>query len=794
MFTSKLSEFLSEHRKEVYLLLRKIVHVERPLLLKSEITKIFDEFCEENHAALKETVLGELISHIEVCVMQPPWIGLSVRTNIGEWKYYRFHVEEVSFEEISVREYLRFEEQIVDPHAANDDWILEFDLGPFNRGFPLLKEKRSIGKGVEFLDRHLSTLLFSPSGEGLQKLFEFLHVHKYQGQQLMLNNRISSVAELQKGLREAETYLKKTAKNKKWATVEDDLQTMGFEKGWGNTVARIMENMGLLLDTLEAPDPNNLQKFLGRIPMVFNIVILSPHGYFGQSKVLGFPDTGGQVVYILDQVRALETEMLNQIEKQGLDITPQIVVITRLIPEAGNTTCDQREESILGTKHAKILRIPFRNSQGEIIPHWISRFEIWPHLESFTLEVEKEIMADMGGKPDIIVGNYTDGNVVATLLSQRLGVTQCNIAHALEKNKYLFSALYWKDNEHQYHFSSHFTADLLAMNAADFIISSTYQEIAGTDDSIGQYESYSSFTMPGLYRVINGISVYDPKFNIVSPGCDADVYFPYSHEEARLKDLHSEIGAMIFGEDQTNARGTLEDRDKPLIFTIARLDYIKNITGLVDWYGQNDRLREMANLFVISGNVDFDKSNDEEEKKQIQIMYELLEKYDLWKQVRWHIKESDKNLVGEIYRYVADHKGIFVQPALFEAFGLTVIESMSSGLPTFATQYGGPLEIIEHGVSGFHIDPNRGDIATKLIFDFFEQAQKGDHWQQISDASIKRIEECYTWQLYAKRLLNLSRIYGFWKYVSNLEREETQRYLGMFYSVTLRKLFENVGK
>jgi sucrose synthase len=30
-----------------------------------------------------------------------------------------------------------------------------------------------------------------------------------------------------------------------------------------------------------------------------------------------------------------------------------------------------------------------------------------------------------------------------------------------------------------------------------------------------------AFTMPGLYRVVAGIDVYDPKFNIVSPGADA---------------------------------------------------------------------------------------------------------------------------------------------------------------------------------------------------------------------------------------------------------------------------------
>ena len=64
--------------------------------------------------------------------------------------------------------------------------------------------------------------------------------------------------------------------------------------------------------------------------------------------------------------------------------------------------------------------------------------------------------------------------------------------------------------------------------------------------------------------------------------------------------------------------------------------------------------------------------------------------------MRWVEKQSYKNFNGELYRYIADGRGIFVQPALFEAFGLTVIEAMTSGLPTFATQNGGPLEIIQN--------------------------------------------------------------------------------------------------
>ena len=52
---------------------------------------------------------------------------------------------------------------------------------------------------------------------------------------------------------------------------------------------------------------------------------------------------------------------------------------------------------------------------------------------------------------------------------------------------------------------------------------------------------------------------------------------------------------------------------------------------------------------------------------------------------------------------IADTRGVFVQPALFEAFGLTVVEAMTTSLPTFATNRGGPSEIIKHGRSGFQV-------------------------------------------------------------------------------------------
>lgn len=50
---------------------------------------------------------------------------------------------------------------------------------------------------------------------------------------------------------------------------------------------------------------------------------------------------------------------------------------------------------------------------------------------------------ELGQKPDLIIGNYSDGNLVASLLAHRMFVTQCNIAHALEKTKYQDADIKW---------------------------------------------------------------------------------------------------------------------------------------------------------------------------------------------------------------------------------------------------------------------------------------------------------------------------------------------------------------
>ncbi len=786
-------KYFKRYPNQVKLLLERYIGIDKPLLLQSELWDQFERFCADNDLQhMLDSPLATLIRSAQEAAIDQDGIFMAIRPWVARWEYFRFTPDELKVEEVDVAKYLERKEKIVNGHE--ESFTLEIDLGPFGRGFPYLRESRSIGRGVEFLNRKLSSELFMELGKGDRRLLDFMSVHQYNGVQLLLNGKIKEVAELRRALRIADEYLETQPVHTKWKKVGKKMRALGFEQGWGKTVDIMRYTLRLVSDILEAPDPANLERFLGSIPMIFNIAIFSPHGYFGQENVLGKPDTGGQVVYILDQVRALEKEMRRRLAEQGLDLEPQIVVVTRLIPEAGDTKCDQRIERIDGTENARILRVPFRYESGEVVPHWISRFEVWPFIERFALDVEGELTGELGARPDLLIGNYSDGNLVASILSGRLHVTQCNIAHALEKTKYLYSDLYWKDNEEKYHFSCQFTADLIAMNTADFIITSTYQEIAGKKDSVGQYESYGAFTMPGLYRVVNGINMFDPKFNIVSPGANQEIFFPYSEHARRIAEHSDQIREMVFGEENNpEMRGVLSDSGKPILFTMARFDQIKNVTGFVEWYGKSKRLRDLANVLVVGGKTDPNMSDDDEERDQINRLHHLIDEFKLDGHIKWLGIHLDKQMTGEIYRFVADHRGVFVQPALFEAFGLTVIEAMTTGLPTFATCYGGPLEIIEHGVSGFHIDPNHGNGSAELIADFLAKCLVGkDHWETISNGAIERVKSRYTWDLYAERMMTLSRVYGFWKFVTNLERAETRRYLEMLYGLQFRKLAKSM--
>ena len=779
--------------------------------LRNQILQAFEDYCNNNNKPAyfyRSSALGELIHYTHELILEEDNVWFIVRPRVASQEVCRLRADLSGVESMPMQALLKLRDRLVDSERGEPSYalgghggtaptggVLEIDVHPFYDSFPTIRDPRNIGKGIEFLHRYLSSQLFAdskrdggnaPSQTWLEAFLDILHHAEYEGTQLLINARISSTTQLSKQVKLALAFVSDRPADEPYQQFRSKLQALGFEPGWGNTAGRVRETLELLDRLIDSPDHAVLEAFISHIPLLFRIVLVSVHGWVSQEDHFGRPQTAGQVVYALDQARSLEKQLQEDIKLAGLDVLgvqPKVMILTRLIPNSDGTHCNQRLEKIEGTENAWILRVPFLEFNPKVTENWISRFEIWPYLESFALEAEKELMAEFQGRrPNLIIGNYSDGNLVAFLLARRFKVTQCSIAHVLEKPRYLFSNLYWQDLEQEYHFSLQFTADLIGMNGADFIITSTYQEIVGTPEQLGQYESYKYFTMPHLYHVVDGIDLFSPKFNVVPPGVNESIFFPYT-EESGVSNESKRIKELLFTREDSQIVGHLDDSSKRPILAIAPLYPSKNLTGLAECFGKNKDLQERCNLILVTGKVRPEEAQDAEERGEIERLHQLINEYNLQGKIRWIAVRLTTPDTGEVYRAIAQSGGIFVDPARYEAFGLAILEAMVSGLPTFATQFGGSLEIIQEGANGFHINPTDLEGTAQKILQFIAKCDEdSNYWHEISQASIKRIRDKYNWKNHTKQLLGLAKIYGFWNNASVENREALLRYLeALFY-------------
>ena len=106
--------------------------------------------------------------------------------------------------------------------------------------------------------------------------------------------------------------------------------------------------------------------------------------------------------------------------------------------------------------------------------------------------------------------------------------------------------------------------------------------------------------------------------------------------------------------------------------------------------------------------------------------------------------------VPDLYRLGVKSRGVFINPALTEPFGLTLLEAGACGLPIIATSDGGPRDIISNCNNGLLIDPHdSGEIERALLRTLTEP----DQWQQWSEAGITGTRKHYSWKNHAERYL-----------------------------------------
>ncbi|KAJ6683667.1 hypothetical protein OIU85_007364 [Salix viminalis] len=348
---------------------------------------------------------------------------------------------------------------------------------------------------------------------------------------------------------------------------------------------------------------------------------------------------------------------------------------------------------------AYIVRIPFGPRDK-----YIRKELLWPYIQEFVdgalthiLNMSKALGEQIGGGqpvwPYVIHGHYADAGDSAALLSGALNVPM-------------------KGEE-------------LSLDAAELVITSTRQEI---DEQWGLYDGFDvkleRVLRARARRGVNCHGRYMPRMVVIPPGMD----FSSVVVQEEAPEVDGELATLISSVDDSSPKAIpaiwsevmrfLTNPHKPMILALSRPDPKKNITTLLKAFGECRPLRELANLTLIMGNRDDIDGMTGGNASVLTTMLKMIDKYDLYGLVAYpkHHRQAD---VPEIYRLAAKTKGVFINPALVEPFGLTLIEAAAHGLPMVATKNGGPVDIHRALNNGLLVDPHDqqaiADALLKLV-------------------------------------------------------------------------------
>lgn len=186
----------------------------------------------------------------------------------------------------------------------------------------------------------------------------------------------------------------------------------------------------------------------------------------------------------------------------------------------------------------------------------------------------------------------------------------------------------------------------------------------------------------------------------------------------------------------------LRDPAKPLILAIARPVHKKNLTMLVEAYAG---LSERANLVILAGQRSASDIGEREQVEVIGSLMHAIDRHDLYGRVAYPKTHSSRDVAG-LYALAAQSRGVFVNPALVEPFGLTILEAAAHGLPVVATRIGGPIDTVAEIGHGTLVDPRSTDEIAEAVRELLEDDAK---WSACS-ANGRANSRALSWERYAE--------------------------------------------
>ncbi len=364
-------------------------------------------------------------------------------------------------------------------------------------------------------------------------------------------------------------------------------------------------------------------------------------------------DTGGHIRYLLDLVAA---------SSQDAGIA-RIVIATRLFHGALGPDYAVPEERI--SDKVTLVRL------ASASPDYRAKEAMHAEVDSFAQNLMAWIAAQPR-PPDLIHAHYADAASVATLVEDALGIPFVFTAHSLGRVK---AAMLGHGAEACPDLAHRIRAEEGALARASLVVASS------RDEAEVQYAGYAAYD-PGRIRVL-------------PPGSDL-ARFAAAEPLPRV--------------DATIDR-FLQDPGKPVLLALARPVARKNLGALVRAYGESPALQARANLVLMAGTREDIDALDGDMAATMREILVLIDRYDLYGRVAYPKTHGPED-VPALYAYARARGGLFVNPALNEPFGLTLLEASAAGLPLVATDSGGPNDIVETCGNGLLVDPRTPDAIA----------------------------------------------------------------------------------
>jgi sucrose-phosphate synthase len=115
------------------------------------------------------------------------------------------------------------------------------------------------------------------------------------------------------------------------------------------------------------------------------------------------------------------------------------------------------------------------------------------------------------------------------------------------------------------------------------------------------------------------------------------------------------------------------------------------------------------------------------QRKVLSNVLKLIDVYDLYGKVAYP-KHHESGDVPDLYRLAYATRGVFVNPALTEPFGLTLLEAAATGVPIVATNDGGPRDIIANCQNGLLVDPLNAEAIEQAISRALTEPESWEAW------------------------------------------------------------------